>query len=115
MFKECNVCRHVWATCQEFVDDPGVSVIGYQVNFKNLETGLLFFNHTCKNTIAISADAFADLYDGPIFQEAKTETDECPGYCLDKEELRPCPLECECAYVREIIQLFKGAENVRFV
>ena len=113
MFKQCNVCGHKWATRLEFVDDPGISVIGYQANFKNLETGLLFFNHTCKNTIALSADVFSDLYDGPIFQKNKAGEDECPEYCLDKEELRPCPVECECAYVREIIQLFKGAENVR--
>ncbi len=115
MFKACNTCKHVWATCHEFVADPNVSVIGYQVNFKDLETGLLFFNHSCNNKIAIRADAFADLYNGPIFEETKIGTDECPEYCLDKEDLRPCPVECECAYVREIIQLFKGAENVRLV
>jgi hypothetical protein len=32
---------------------------------------------------------------------------------LNKEELRPCTAKCECAYIREIIQLFKGAENVK--
>ena len=112
LFKKCNACGYAWTTRQAFVDDPGICVIGYQANFKDLETGLLFFNHRCKNTIAISADAFADLYDGPIFEKRKTGTDDCPEYCLDKEELRPCPLECECAYVREIIQLFNGAGNV---
>jgi hypothetical protein len=115
LFKQCKVCQHVWDTRQNFVDDPGVTVIGYQANFKDLETGLLFFNHSCKNTIAISADAFSDLYDGPIFEGTKNGTDECPEYCMDKKELRPCPAECECAYVREIIQLFNGAEDLKLV
>ena len=34
-------------------------------------------------------------------------TTECPEFCLHKSELRPCPAKCECAYVREIIQVIK--------
>ncbi len=115
MFKQCTVCRQKWPTRQDFIVDQDIRIVGYQVNFKKLKAGLLYFNHSCKNTIALSADLFADLYDGPIFTEPKTGTDECPGYCLNKEELRPCQAECECAYIREIFQLFKGAGNVRIV
>jgi hypothetical protein len=46
-----------------------------------------------------------DLYDGPVFEQRKTGTEQCPEYCLRKEELASCPAKCECAYVREIIQL----------
>ena len=113
MFKQCKVCGHKWSTCRDFIADQDIMIVGYQVNFKNLEAGLLYFNHSCKNTITLSADLFVDLYDGPIFSEPKTGTDECPEYCLNKKELRQCRAECECAYVREIIQLFKGAENVK--
>jgi hypothetical protein len=108
MFKQCNICTQKWPTRQDFIADKDIRIIGYQVNFKKLEAGLLYFNHICNNTIALSADLFADLYDGPIFAEPKTGTDECPGYCLNKEELKPCQSECECAYIREVIQLFKG-------
>jgi hypothetical protein len=114
MFKQCNVCRQIWPTRQDFIADQGIEIVGYQVNFYNLKTGLLYF-HSCKNTIALSADLFADLYDGPIFKEPKTGTDECPQYCLNKDELRRCQAECECAYIREIIQLFRGIEKVRIV
>jgi len=110
MFKQCNVCGHNWATLQAFIDDADVKIVGYEVNFKKLEAGLLYFNHACKNTIALPANVFADLYDGPVFKERKTETEECPGYCLHLERLRRCPAKCECAYIREILQLLKKDE-----
>ena len=115
MFKQCTVCRQKWPTRQDFIVDPDIRIVGYQVNFEELKAGLLYFNHSCKNTIALSADLFTDLYDGPIFTEPKTGTEVCPGYCLNQEELRPCQAECECAYVREIVQLFNGAEDIKFV
>ena len=113
MFTHCNVCNYTWYSRQDFIVDRDIEIIGYQVNFKKLEAGFLYFNHRCGNTIVLSANRFVDLYNGPIFEEAKTGTDECPGYCLNKEELRACRAKCECAYIREIIQLFKGAENIK--
>ena len=115
MFKQCSVCGHRWATRRDFMADVNVEIIGYQANFKNLTSGLLYFNHVCKNTIALHADVFADLYDGPVFKERKFETDECPGYCLHKADLRPCPAECECSYIREIMQLLKRAKKTQTV
>ena len=115
MFKQCTVCRQKWPTRTDFMNDPGIRIVGYQVNFNKLKTGLLYFNHSCKNTIALSADLFADLYDGPIFSEPKTGTEECPGYCLHKAELRRCQAQCECAYIREIIQLFNGDGDTRTI
>jgi hypothetical protein len=107
MFKKCALCKRTWATRQDFIDDPDIDIIGYQANFIELETGLLYFNHACKSTLAVPVEFFSDLYSGPMFQERKTGTDHCPGYCLHKHTLTRCPAECECAYVRKIIQLFK--------
>lgn len=109
MFKKCAVCRHIWTTRQDFIADQNVEIIGYQSNFVELEAGLLYFNHSCNSTLAIPVGLFSDLYAGPIFEERKTGTDNCPGYCLHKKELGRCPAECECAYVREIIQILKKA------
>jgi hypothetical protein len=30
-----------------------------------------------------------------------------PGYCNDREILNPCSEACECAYVREIVQIVR--------
>ena len=106
-FKKCSVCKKVWVTRDDFLYDTEVSIVGYQVHFDELTEGLFLFNHSCGSTISLMAGAFRDLYDGPMFQARMTGSDDCPGYCISKSELRPCPAKCECAYVREIIQLIK--------
>ncbi len=114
MFKQCNTCKHIWESRNEFMGDGNIVLIGYQANLMNLKAGHLYFNHNCKNTIVLSTDLFADLYSGPIFSEPMTGTDDCPKYCLKKGALQPCSNECECAYVRDIIQLFKHEEQIKF-
>jgi len=107
-FKQCNVCGFVWPTRNSMLSDANMHIVGYQVNFIELLAGLFLFNHSCGGTLAFEASWFEDLYDGPVFAEPLTGTDECPEYCLLKEELRPCPALCECAFVREIIQIIKN-------
>ncbi len=107
IFKICPNCGHIWKSRDEFISDPEVSIIGYQVNFNDLEAGLFLFNHSCKGTFALEVYSFADLYDGPIFERRATGTEECPEYCLHQNMLEPCPAECECAFVRHVIQIFR--------
>ena len=108
IFKQCTCCNNSWFSRAEFLADNGLAFVGYQVNFSNLELGYFLFNHlTCRSTIAVSAGLFMDLYDGPIFTERKTNTENCPGYCCDRDAFGPCTQECECAYVREIIQIVR--------
>jgi hypothetical protein len=107
-FKKCPNCGFKWESRENLLTDDKLFLIGYQANFKELATGLFYFNHSCEGTLAIPAYLFGDLYDGPIFSDRATDDEECPGYCLHREELRPCPAECECAYVREIVQIIKN-------
>jgi len=107
-FKRCNVCGFLWPTRASLLSDANVQIIGYQVQFEQLLAGLFLFNHSCGETFAFEASYFQDLYDGPIFTESCAGSDVCPEYCLYEDELRPCPAECECAYVREIIQVVKN-------
>ncbi len=104
-FKKCTCCQHDWKTREKFLEDPGIELIGYQVSFDELLLGLLLFNHTCGTTIAIPVNKLRDLYAGPIYATRKTGEKECLGYCLRQSELRPCPAQCECAWIRELIQL----------
>jgi len=107
-FKICPNCGTDWETRSDFIYDPEIEIIGYQVHFNDLEKGFFLFNHSCKGTMSIQVDAFSDMYRGPIFQERLTGTDQCSGYCLHESNLKPCPEKCECSYVREIIQLLKS-------
>jgi hypothetical protein len=112
MFKQCSLCGKVWSAREEFLSDEDIELVGYQVNFKQLTSGYFLFNHSCKTTLAIKAIEFADLYDGEVFDSRKTGTEECPGYCLHISNLKPCPAECECAYIREIIQIVKNIRGI---
>ena len=111
IFKKCTCCGHTWTTREDFLSDPMIEIIGYQVRFDNLKLGFFLFLHNvpeCGTTLTIKAGEFSDLYDGPIYEEPLTNTGECPEYCLNKEDLRPCPAKCACAYVREVSQIIKN-------
>ncbi len=106
-FKKCTTCGTQWHTRDQWLTDPDLKLVGYQVNFKGLKTGVLMFNHSCRTTLALYAEDFADLYNGPIFKERATGSEKCPGHCLHRGDLEPCPAICECNYIRHIIQLIK--------
>ena len=107
-FKRCSCCQAVWLTRDDFLSDPDVGLIGYQAHFEELQAGLILFNHSCHTTLAIKVECLHDLYDGPIFQVRATDGPDCQGYCHNRGELRPCPAQCECAYVREILQIVRN-------
>ena len=107
-FKICPHCGKTWPDRDVFLEDPGLEVIGYQVDFEAIERGLFLFNHhDCKTTLAIPAARFMDLHNGPFFSERKTGSESCPGHCLRRHELEPGPAECACAWVRDVLQFIR--------
>jgi len=104
-FKTCGNCRHIWADRDGFLADPGLRLVGYQCAFDDLGAGLFLFAHSCGTTLALKAESCVDLYAGPVYQERRTGQADCPGHCLHRDELRPCPARCECAFVREVLQV----------
>jgi hypothetical protein len=108
-FKTCTYCSHVWPDRAAFLSDPKVVAIGYQAYSPDPVLGLFLFNHLeCETTMALPAKAFAELYSGPIYRSRMSGTAGCLGHCDDQENLEPCPNECECAWVREVLQVVKG-------
>ena len=105
-FKKCPDCGQEWQTREDFLFDKEIVIKGYQANFENLKLRLFLFDHLkCMTTMAIKAGEFRDVYDGPVFQKRMTSTSECPGYCLRSQELSRCQVECECAWVREVLNI----------
>jgi hypothetical protein len=104
-FKTCPVCNQKWLTRDDFLSDPKIKLLGYQVNFDELTLGAVLFNHEiCLDTLAVMVECFADLKTGPIYRERKFGSDECPGYCLYECNLNLCTAKCECAWVRDVLQ-----------
>ncbi len=107
-FKKCSGCSRHWTTREEFLADPHVQLIGYQVNFDELEIGFFLFNHLhgkCLSTIAMHTGLFLDLYKGEIYHVRETGSIKCPGHCLHVDNLQVCPAKCECNFVREVMQV----------
>ena len=110
-FKTCTTCYKPWKTLEEFLADPELELAGYQVHFENLEGGLFYFTHMKKNcftTMAIPVKKLTGLSPRPILAARGTAPNGCPGYCVREEELSPCPVQCECAWVREIMQIIQN-------
>lgn len=107
-FKRCTKCHHIWSSRDLFLQDPELKIIGYQANFEELEMGAFLFNHSCKTTMSVWAKDFFDLYHGVIAKNRADGSEECPGYCLDRDELRPCSVNCEYAYVRQIVSIIRS-------
>lgn len=113
VFKKCTMCEKEWASRKEFLEDKKLQLNGYTADFEKLDFGLFYFTHTekdCGSTITLYASNFTDLYTGEHFKEKNFGKETCPGYCLDKDELRTCDAVCECAFVREVIQIVKSYE-----
>ncbi|HQH26337.1 MAG TPA: hypothetical protein PLP17_02990 [Oligoflexia bacterium] len=106
-FKQCSVCGHKWSDRNSFLEDPRLTMIGYQAQLDHLELGLFLFNHDCGQTLSLRAADFTDLYDGPVFEQSRKGMPDCPGYCLDRNQLAPCDTPCACAYVRSVIQTIR--------
>ena len=114
-FKICPSCGTNWKSREDFLSDPDIDLVGYQVHFEELTAGLFLFNHLCKTTMSILAADFIDLYNGPVFSERANATEACEELCLNDDELEPCHAKCECAYVREILQIIRKWPKRKFL
>ena len=115
-FKVCPMCSTEWNTLDHFLDDKSLELNGYQVDFEKLEWSLFYFTHHkegCFSTMVIEAKHFLNLYSGKKYTERRTGEDDCPGYCLDKEQLNRCDALCECAFNREVIQIIKKRQTAQ--
>jgi len=110
-FKICPSCEHVWPTLEEFLADPDLLLAGYQVHFDDLEAGLFLFTHTqedCHTTLALVVKDFVSLSQRPILNKRTVQPAGCENLCMRQGAFDPCPIECECSWVREILQKIKG-------
>ncbi len=109
-FKKCPGCFTNWQTREEFLNDTCLELNGYKADFKELQYGLFFFTHKandCFSTMALEVNSFRDLYDGPTYPDSKALSEECPRYCVDEKQFNRCAAMCECAFVREILQIIQ--------
>lgn len=111
-FKTCPNCFKPWETLEEFLADPELELAGYQVNFCDLHGGLFYFTHLiagCGTTMALPVKEFTGLSNRPFLaSRGEQPGGKCPGSCVRKGDMSPCPVECECVWVREIMQVIRN-------
>lgn len=105
----CSCCGQRWTHIDAFLGDPQVALLGYQPDFSFLPDGLFLFNHhLCHGTFSKEVSAFEPLYTGPRYVECARGTEDCPTRCLKQNDLEPCPARCDCAWVREVMQIIRN-------
>ena len=99
----------------DFLADPKLEQGGYQVNFIDLRGGLFYFTHFvdgCGTTLAVPVEQFTSLSDRDFLANRRTKEHEgCSSLCVRKGDLTPCPVECECVWVREVMQAIKKKKD----
>ncbi len=109
-FKECTTCGTIWKERADALSDPAFLFVGYDPDHRELQEGLFLFNHDrpgCNTTLAIRAEALADLYDKPVFATCDHETDDCGAFCLRGGDPETCHHECDCSFVDEVSLIVK--------
>lgn len=110
-FKACPFCEAKWLNRKDFLNDSSIKLIGYQANFSEIESGLFYFNHlvgNCKTTLALEIRDFSSLYEGKKHQTLLRGSEQCEGYCLERDNLDNCHAGCKAGYARELAQLVKS-------
>ena len=110
-FKLCPTCSKPWETLEDFLTDSELELSGYQVNFADLKGGLFYFTHlpnNCGTTLAIAVNEFVSLSTRPMLTSHTDKPACCPDLCVRQGALDPCPVECECIWVREIMQTIRN-------
>ena len=107
-YKTCPKCDHEWETQSDLLNDHTLYLLGFQAAFTEEDEGLILFNHNirngrCNTTFSLKVSEFNNLYDGPLYEEIKHESEECSGYCSDIDNLSQCSANCRNAIAREII------------
>lgn len=106
-FKSCTLCPATWADAEDFIRDRDLRVEGYLAAFSDPADGLILVTHCqqgCGTTLAIRAGALRHLYHGPQHTEHHAGQEDCRGLCLNREALQACDVDCDMAWVREIIR-----------
>jgi hypothetical protein len=112
-FKECSLCGSCWEELERFVLDPELRIEGYQANFVDPDYGLFLVTHEtdgCGTTLAVWAERFRHLYDGPVHTERHMGGQYCTRQCLERNRVEDCEAPCDMAWVRHVLQWLRRHE-----
>ena len=115
-FCVCHLCGTEWVTRDAFIDDPQVAVCGYQVDPRNVSSGLYLFRHLaqeCGNTLSVAIAQFDDLYEGVRHCNLCLRDTCCEGRCLNPDDMLRCNAPCRNAAAREVLVILTNRHRER--
>lgn len=105
-FQKCGSCKRGWRTCDSFVLDPAVRLLGLQPVVTNPDYSVLVFEHRCGSSISILAPRLRHLLPEPDDGNPPARlmgTEECRGHCRLLEDLEACDAPCSSARDRRLL------------
>ena len=113
-FQTCGACKRAWPTCDSFVLDPDVRLLGLQAVITNPDFNVMVFEHSCGSSVSILTPRLRHLLPEPEAGEKAVRllgTEECRGHCRLLEDLEACDAPCSNARDRELILLIRRMKN----
>lgn len=108
VFQTCGSCKRAWPTCESFLLDPEVRLLGLQPVLSNPDYNLLVFEHRCGSSVSILTPRLRHLLpeeERDIPPHRLFGTDQCQKHCLRLEDLEQCDAPCTNARDRKLILL----------
>ena len=113
-FQTCGACKRAWPTCDSFVLDPDLRLLGLQAVITHPDFNVMVFEHSCGSSVSILTPRLRHLLPEPESGEATVRllgTEECRGHCRLLEDLEACDAPCSNARDRELILLIRRMKN----
>ena len=107
-FQTCGSCKRAWPTCDSFILDPAVRLLGLQSVPINPDFNVLVFEHRCGSSISILTPRLRHLLPEPEPGDPTARllgSEQCPGHCRFLEDLEACDAPCSSARDRKLILL----------
>ncbi len=104
--QKCGSCGRQWDHWRDFILDPDLRPIGFQMIPAVQDVNLLIFEHRCGSSISVLIRRLRHFFSNggpPADLPALFGTNLCSGHCRFLENLEGCDRECVNARDRHLI------------
>jgi hypothetical protein len=104
-FRSCGSCGHGWKTWEEFVHDPGLTLLGIQIMETHPAANLIVFEHSCGSSVSVLASRLRHLLPESRRFRLLFGTEQCSDHCRTVQNLALCDRPCANARDRRLALL----------
>ncbi len=106
LFRKCGSCGRAWKSWEEFVYDPGLTMLGIQVSESHPAANLIVFEHSCGSSVSVLASRLRHLLpESRRYRLTLFGTEKCSEHCRNMDSLALCDRPCANARDRRLALL----------